>query len=140
MELTRFCIPTWAGFLYLALVVDAWSRRIVGWSMATHLRTELVLDALNMALWQRVPEEVVHHSDQSCQLGFKGSSQHLEIEELRWRRVGADWRSAARRGAHAPAVVLTYRFPVCFVPRGSPLAYPQDPFLERKRLPAGIRD
>jgi putative transposase len=46
-------IPTWAGFLYLAVVLDAWSWRIVGWAMATHLRTELVLDALNMALWQR---------------------------------------------------------------------------------------
>jgi putative transposase len=43
-------IPTWAGFLYLAVVLDAWSRKIVGWAMATHLRTELVLDALKMAL------------------------------------------------------------------------------------------
>jgi putative transposase len=60
-------IPTWAGFLYLAVVVDAWSRRVVGWSMATHLRTELVLDALNMATWQRRPERVIHHSDQGTQ-------------------------------------------------------------------------
>ena len=60
-------IPTWAGFLYLAVVIDAWSRRVVGWSMATHLRTELVLEALNMALWQRRPEAVVHHSDQGTQ-------------------------------------------------------------------------
>ena len=60
-------IPTWAGFLYLAVVLDAWSRRIVGWSMATHLRTELVLDALNMALWQRRPASVIHHSDQGTQ-------------------------------------------------------------------------
>ena len=43
-------IPTWAGFLYLAVVIDAWSRRVVGWAMASHLRTELVLDALNMSL------------------------------------------------------------------------------------------
>ena len=56
-------IPTWAGFLYLAVVLDLWSRRVVGWAMATHLRTELVLDALNMAIWQRGPREVVHHSD-----------------------------------------------------------------------------
>ena len=49
-------IPTWAGFLYLAVVLDVWSRRVVGWAMATHLRTELVLEALNMALWQRRPE------------------------------------------------------------------------------------
>ncbi len=56
-----------AGFLYLAVVVDAWSRRVVGWSMETHLRTELVLQALNMALWQRKPDAVVHHSDQGTQ-------------------------------------------------------------------------
>jgi len=60
-------IPTWTGFLYLAVVLDAWSRKIVGWSMATHLRTELVLDALNMALGQRRPDDVIHHSDQGCQ-------------------------------------------------------------------------
>lgn len=60
-------IPTWAGFLYLAVVVDAWSRRVVGWAMANHLRTGLVLDALNMALWQRRPEAVIHHSDQGTQ-------------------------------------------------------------------------
>ena len=60
-------IPTWAGFLYLAVVLDAWSRRVVGWAMATHLRTELVLDALNMATWQRRPERVIHHSDQGTQ-------------------------------------------------------------------------
>ena len=60
-------IPTWAGFLYLAVVLDAWSRRIVGWAMATHLRTELVLEALNMALTQRRPANVIHHSDQGCQ-------------------------------------------------------------------------
>lgn len=60
-------VPTWAGFLYLAVVVDAWSRRVVGWSMAGHLRTELVLEALNMALEQRRPEGVIHHSDQGTQ-------------------------------------------------------------------------
>ncbi len=60
-------VPTWTGFLYLAVVIDAWSRRVVGWSMATHLRTELVLSALEMALWRRRPEQVIHHSDQGCQ-------------------------------------------------------------------------
>jgi putative transposase len=60
-------IPTWAGFLYLAVVVDAWSRRVVGWAMATHLRTELVVEALNMALLQRRPSGVIHHSDQGTQ-------------------------------------------------------------------------
>jgi putative transposase len=60
-------IPTWAGFLYLAVVLDAWSRRVIGWAMATHLRTELVLDALNMAVTQRRPTNVIHHSDQGSQ-------------------------------------------------------------------------
>ena len=60
-------IPTWAGFLYLAVVLDAFSRKIVGWTMAEHLRTELVLAALNMALGQRRPREVVHHSDHGTQ-------------------------------------------------------------------------
>jgi putative transposase len=60
-------IPTWAGFLFLAVVVDAWSRRVIGWAMETHLRTELVLAALDMAVAQRLPKDVIHHSDQGCQ-------------------------------------------------------------------------
>lgn len=60
-------IPTWAGFLYLAVVLDVFSRRIVGWAMATHLKTVLVQDALDMAVHQRRPENVIHHSDQGCQ-------------------------------------------------------------------------
>ena len=60
-------VPTWTGFVYLAVVLDVFSRRVVGWSMAHHLRTERVLGALNMALGQRRPEGVVHHSDQGSQ-------------------------------------------------------------------------
>ncbi len=61
-------VPTWAGFLFLAVVLDAFSRRIVGWAMANHLRTELVLEALNMAVGRRRPTtDVIHHSDQGCQ-------------------------------------------------------------------------
>jgi putative transposase len=60
-------IPTATGFLFLAVVLDAWSRRVVGWAMATHLRTALVLQALNMALGQRRPRQVIHHSDQGTQ-------------------------------------------------------------------------
>ncbi|MFX8668617.1 DDE-type integrase/transposase/recombinase, partial [Acinetobacter baumannii] len=48
-------IPTWSGFLYLAMVLDVYSRRIVGWAMETHLKTELILSALEMALTQRRP-------------------------------------------------------------------------------------
>ena len=60
-------IPTLAGFLYLAIVLDVFSRRVVGWAMAGHLRTELVVEALEMAVAQRRPEAVIHHSDQGCQ-------------------------------------------------------------------------
>src|SRR5262245_9107654 len=56
------------GFLFLAVVLDAWSRRVVGWSMRDHLRTELVLAALEMAVWNRRPKAgVIHHSDHGCQ-------------------------------------------------------------------------
>jgi putative transposase len=60
-------IATGAWFLFLAVVLDVWSRRVVGWAMAAHLRTELVLDALDMALGRRRPQGVIHHSDQGCQ-------------------------------------------------------------------------
>jgi len=60
-------VPTWTGFLYLAVVLDVFSRRIVGWSMAGHLRAKLVLEALNMAIERRQPSKVIHHSDQGCQ-------------------------------------------------------------------------
>lgn len=60
-------VATASGFVYLAVTMDAFSRRIVGWSMAGHLRTELVLSALDMALSQRKADGVIHHSDQSSQ-------------------------------------------------------------------------
>jgi putative transposase len=75
-------IPTWAGFLYLAIVLDVFSRRIVGWAMETHLRTELMLMALEMAFTQRRPEDVIHHSDQGTQytsIAFGGRCQQMGI-------------------------------------------------------------
>jgi putative transposase len=61
-------VPTLVGFLYLAVVLDVFSRRVVGWAMDNHLRTELMLQALDMALAQRHPSGgVIHHSDQGCQ-------------------------------------------------------------------------
>jgi putative transposase len=75
-------VPTVAGFLYLAVVLDACSRKIVGWSMANHLRTELVLDALEMAVAQRRPHDVIHHSDQGSQytsLAFGGRCREVGV-------------------------------------------------------------
>ena len=60
-------VPTWAGFIYLAVVLDAWSRRVVGWAIGETMTAELVLQALNMALQQRRPDGVIHHSDQGSQ-------------------------------------------------------------------------
>lgn len=55
------------GWVYLAVVIDAWSRRVVGWSIADHLRAELVVDALEMARLRRQPSDTVVHSDHGCQ-------------------------------------------------------------------------
>jgi len=60
-------VPTATGFLFLAVVLDVFSRKIVGWAMTAHLRTSLVLAALDMAIATRTPSGVIHHSDQGCQ-------------------------------------------------------------------------
>ena len=57
-------VPTWAGFVYLAVVLDVWSRRVIGWSIGQSMTADLVVAALNMALSQRRPDSVIHHSDQ----------------------------------------------------------------------------
>jgi putative transposase len=71
------------GFVYLAFILDAFSRRIVGWSMATHLRTELVVDALQMAIARRKPAPgLVHHSDRGVQYTSVSFGKRLEDEGL----------------------------------------------------------
>ena len=74
-------LRSWEGWLYLAAVQDAYSRAIVGWSMAEHVRAELVVDALQMALARRRPDPgLVHHSDQGSQSGLNRSSQQCVCE------------------------------------------------------------
>ncbi len=71
----------WEGVVFFSFVIDVYSRRIVGWQLASHMRTTLVLDALRMALAQRGPGadvELVHHRDRGSQGGFTRSSQHLQ--------------------------------------------------------------
>ena len=76
-------LRTWEGWLYLAAVQDAYSRRIVGWSMADHMRSELVVDALEMAVARRRPAPgLIHHSDQGSQyvsLAFGQSARDAGI-------------------------------------------------------------
>ena len=61
-------VPTWTGFVYVAFVVDVYSRYIVGWRVTRSLHTDLVLDALEQALWARgTPAGLIHHSNRGCQ-------------------------------------------------------------------------
>ncbi len=71
-------VPTKAGFLYLAVVIDVWSRRVVGWSMRDDMATPLVTDALDMAIGQRKPERVIHHSDRGSQYNSKAFKARCE--------------------------------------------------------------
>ena len=83
-------VATWTGFAYVALIIDAFSRMIVGWRASSSLRSDLALDALEMAVWARGgdAEGVIHHSDRGVQPRFKGSSQHrLPCESVAVRRV-----------------------------------------------------
>ena len=67
-------VPTWAGFGYLATVLDVFSRRIVGWSYATHMRTELIVDAIDMVIeTRRPPRGLIHHSDRLSPLNTAAS-------------------------------------------------------------------
>lgn len=73
------------GTVYLAAIVDAWSRRVVGWSIADHLRTELVTDALDMAIWRRRPEPdsgLIHHADHGTQYTSWAFGQRLRTAGL----------------------------------------------------------
>ena len=74
-------VATWSGFVYVAFVIDAYARRIVGWRVSRTAHAGFVLDALEQALHERRPVQgggLVHHSDRGVQPGFKWSSQHLE--------------------------------------------------------------
>jgi hypothetical protein len=73
-------VATWAGFVYVAFVIDVFARRIIGWRVARSMSTDLVLDALEQALWARSGAKgVVHHSDRGNQGEFNPSSQHFLI-------------------------------------------------------------
>ena len=76
-------VATWRGFVYVAFVIDAFVRRIVGWRVSSSLRSDLALDALEQAICDREEDEaerLVHHSDRGVQPRFKGSSQQYRVE------------------------------------------------------------
>lgn len=101
--------PTNEGKVHLAVVLDAFSRRVIGWSIADHIRAELMVDALQMALWRQQPDgPTIAHSDHGSQGEFNWSLQHLDfggvdgqasrvdegvdgavVDEVAWRAVVA---------------------------------------------------
>ena len=88
-------VATWSGFIYVAFVIDAFARRIVGWRVSRTAHASFVLDALEQALHQRRPVQddgLVHHSDRGSQGGFKRSSQHQD-------EGGCDGHSEAELGS-----------------------------------------
>ena len=112
-------IPTWAGFVYLAIVLDVYSRKVVDWAFGQQQTADLVIQALNMALITRKPQGVVHHSDQGSQPRFSWSSQHrdgsthLNTRQLRIGGLGCSLTSfscikAPARQPEAPRLRLCW--------------------------------
>jgi putative transposase len=94
-------VPTWAGFCYAAFAIDAYSRAIVGWRVATTLRASLALDALEMAIWARQDaglDELVHHSDR----GVQGSTCRCATPSGSKTRVPWPGIEASRSNRHIP--------------------------------------
>ena len=102
---------TWSGFVYVAFVIDCFSRAIVGWHAATIKDTALVTTALKMALWRRdhaghrIDEGLIHHSDAGSQGGFDWSSQHPDLGGVRRGHGGLEFEDqrCSRGGASAVA-------------------------------------
>lgn len=122
-------VRTWSGWMYLAIVLDVYSRRVVGWSMTDHLRTELVLDALNMALWNRRPHKgLIHHSDQGTQytsitfgqrcqdagimpsMGSKGDAYDNSVAESFFATLETEllWRNTFKNHTEAKIAVFDF--------------------------------
>jgi putative transposase len=108
-------IRTWEGWLFLAAIVDVFSRRVVGWAMADHLRTELPLEALGMALGMRQPERgLVHHSDRGCQYASELYRSELDARGIvcSMSRLGDCWDNAVAESFFATLKTeLIYRRP-----------------------------
>jgi hypothetical protein len=112
-------LRTGEGCLYLAAVQDADSRAVVGWSMATHIRSTLVVDALKMALARRRPEPgLIHHSDQGSQTTFNRSSQRLD-ERSRDGNTASHRRSSRRSRRSSSTAPADHRGSSCSPPCSS---------------------
>jgi transposase InsO family protein len=129
-------IPTAEGFLYVAAVIDCFSRRIVGWSMADHLRAQLCVDALTMALVRRKPKAgLMHHSDRGVQyacceyrsmleehginasMSRTGDCYDNALMESFWGTLKTEWTDHELYPTHAQARASIFRFMEVFYNR-----------------------
>ena len=104
-------IWTWEGWLYLAVVLDLYARRVVGWAVQPHLRTELALEALQLALGRRVPAPgLVHHSDRGCQYAAEAYQRVLREHGIvcSMSRTGDCWDNAVTESFFADAQDSTH--------------------------------
>ena len=86
-------VKTFTGWVYVAFVIDVYSRSVVGWQTSTSLRSDLAIDALEMAIYARSDRDLdglIHHSDHGTQGEINWSSQHLDSGGGRWRQCGSD--------------------------------------------------
>jgi hypothetical protein len=96
-------VRTWAGWVYVAFILDVFSQRIVAWHAQTSNHVDLVMIPLRMALWQRDrdghpvgPKQLIHNSDAGSQGGFNRSSQHLDLGGVWWQVPGSRGRRGRR--------------------------------------------
>jgi len=136
-------VPTGEGWLYLATITDCWSRRIVGWSMAPHMRTELVVDALDMATSRRRPAPgLVHHSDQGSQYVALAFTRRMSEAGIAGSMgaVGTAYDNAAAESLFATIkreLVHRHRFPTRAAARTAIFEF-IEVFYNRRRLHSSI--
>lgn len=122
-------IRTWEGWLYLAVILDAYSRQVIGWAFADHLRTELATAALDMALTSRRPRPgVIHHSDRGVQYLSAAYTQLLTAHGLRHSvgRPGTCWDNAVAESFFATLkneLIYVHAWPSRQVARTAVFAY-----------------
>jgi putative transposase len=136
-------VPTGEGWVYLATILDCCSRRIVGWSMASHLRSELVVDALEMATSRRRPSSgLVHHSDQGSQYVSLAFTKRLEEAGIcgSMGGVGSAYDNAAAESLFATIkreLVNRHRFPTRGAARAAVFEF-IEVFYNRRRLHSSL--
>ena len=136
-------IRTDEGFLYLAFVLDVYSRKVVGWSMASHPKTELVADALEMAVWRRKPAAgLVHHSDRGVQYTALSFGKRLEKAGIipSMGRAGSALDNAISESFVSTLeceLVHRWRFPTREAARSAVFEY-LEAFYNRRRLHSSL--